>query len=90
MEICEVRVAFLESERAEGKAESYVVDGVGFGGGGCLGVGDGDFDLLSHNMLLSWTHGSSFGFQVGYVVVQTIESNNPSIACLIGIRKCVT
>lgn len=49
MKGCEVRVAFVESERAEGKAESYVVDGVGFGGGGCLGVGDRDFDLLSHD-----------------------------------------
>lgn len=64
VEGCEVGVAFLESERAEGKAESYVVDGVGFGGGGCLGVGDGDFDLLSHDMVLWWTHGSrAFAFK---------------------------
>lgn len=64
MEVYEVGVAFLECERAEGKAESYVVDGVGFGGGGYLSIGDGDLDLLSHDMVLSWTHGSSFWFQV--------------------------
>ena len=47
----EVRVAFLESEGAEGKAESDVVDCVGFGSGGGLSVGDGDFHLLGHDMV---------------------------------------
>ena len=39
----------MESEVAEGKAKSDVVDGVGFGGGGSLGVGYGDLDLLGHD-----------------------------------------
>lgn len=52
MEGGEVRVAFLESEGAEGKAESDVVEGVGFGSGRVLGVGDGDFDLLGHDVVL--------------------------------------
>ena len=32
--------------------ESDVIDGVGFGGGGCLSVGDGDFDLVGHDGVL--------------------------------------
>lgn len=43
----------MESEGAEGKAESDVVEGVGFGGGGGLSGGDGDFDLLGHDLSLS-------------------------------------
>ena len=46
----EVGVAFLKGEGAEGKTESDVVDGVGFWGGGCLGVWDGNFDLLGHDV----------------------------------------
>ena len=49
MEGGKVRVALLKSERAKGKTESDVVDGVGFGGGGGLGVWDGDFDLRGHD-----------------------------------------
>ena len=56
MEGGEFRVAFLEGEGAEGKAESDVVEGVGFGGGGCLSVGNGDLDLLGHGVILSCVH----------------------------------
>ena len=48
LEGCEVCVAFLESEGAEGQAESNVVECVEFGSGGGLGGGYRDFDLLSH------------------------------------------
>lgn len=43
----------MESEGAEGKAESDVVEGVGFRGRGNLGSGDGDLDLLGHDVVLS-------------------------------------
>ena len=45
MESREIRVALLESESAQGKAERYVVDGVGFGGAGGRGCWDGDFQV---------------------------------------------
>ena len=56
MEGGEVRVAFLEGEGAEGKAESDVVEGEGFRGCGGLGVGDGDVDLMGHDEVLSKLH----------------------------------
>lgn len=46
----------MESEGAEGEAESDVVEGVWFRGGGDLCVGDGDFDLLGHDVVLSHMH----------------------------------
>lgn len=43
----------MENEGAEGKAESDVVEGVRFRGGGGLGIRDGNFDLLGHDVVLS-------------------------------------
>ena len=42
MEGGEIGVAFLDDERAERETQGNVVDGVGFGGVGDLGVGYGD------------------------------------------------
>ena len=39
----------MESKGAEGKAEGDVINGVWFGGGGCLSGGNGNFDLLGHD-----------------------------------------
>ena len=56
----EVCVAFLESEGAEGKTESNVVDCIGFGGGGVLSGGDRDFDLLCHDVVKYYHHYGGF------------------------------
>jgi len=40
----EVSVAFLDGEAAKGEAKGYVIEGMGFGGGGLRSGGDAEFE----------------------------------------------